>query len=58
MKLSGKLTLAEIQEITSNLENMKYKLTTQSSMVDIIIETDEPTIINRLISKGLKEWNT
>ncbi len=58
MKYAGKLTIAEIKEITKNHENTPYTLETQSSMVDVTIETDNPQLINRLIAKGLKEWNT
>jgi len=53
MKFTGKLTITELQDLIKNQE--KYRLTTQSSMVDIIIETNTPALINRLIAKGLKE---
>ncbi len=58
MKYIGKLTIAEINELHWGLENDKYTLETQSSMIDVIVETDSPQIINRLIAKGMKKWNT
>jgi len=57
MKFTGKLTIEELKEITNQVD-YPFTLETQSSMVDVIIETDAPQLINRLIAKGLKKWNT